>query len=388
MRSSALSKLACGLAAGLILSAAARAQEPIKPCVCVPCGGQVECEKGSTGWCECRSNKCHGGCLRNDRDPRRLAASVLTVIVGEGGQIQPAALQENGPQYAGILKLLLSKQDDEQTYRIEYGPRKIRFVLTAEMASQLGAVAYELQGVAHTGTPSPTPTPKGPDGERQTSFVEAINSNGWVGLLVSGLLFAMWLYFIVVTPQSFMTFAAAERQSRELALRVGKALRDDRIEDVGELSLRFRNSHLARVVNAILQEFLRREASADVPGDEAEANRRVVENAVAVASVELTQGLSGLATVSRVAPWVGLFGLTYGFIFSLASSESPYALTSRPQFVGGLYLAAFGIFIGVGAKLAHTQLSDKVNHLVAEMKNVGGEIAESLLKKRTRRLAT
>lgn len=376
-------------------SAAARAQAYIRPCECLPCGGQIECQPGSTSWCECRDGKCFGGCLRNDPNPRRYAAAVLTVVAGERGEITAEGLQKDPKKYADILGSLLANKQGEQTYRIEYEHRKIGFVFTEHAVEQLSLVVKELQmggpSATPTQTPTRTPTPEEKGDKRQTSVAEAIKSNGWVGLLLNGFLLAMSLYSLVVASQFLLTFSAAGQQSREFAPRVAKALKDDRIEDAIGLSHKFRKSHLAIVVNAALQEFLKREASADTPGDEVEASRRAVENAIAIASAELSQGLSGLATVSRVAPWIGLFGLTYGLIFSLqslTSSESLYDALSRPRLIGGLYMMALGIFVSVGTRLAHSHLSGKVHSFVIEMENVGGEISEYLLKHRTRQLAT
>lgn len=373
------------LAASLFLSAAAGAQEAIKPCVCLPCGGQVECQRGTTGWCECRDGKCHGGCLRNDRDPRRLAASVLTVIVGAGAEIRPEGLMENRGKYAEILGGLLAQREDEQTFRIEYGRRKIGFVFTTEAATQLGSVLYELQGTSTISAPSPSPAPSPlPTNsyEGKSLVGEMIRSNGRLGLLVYGLLLVMGFYSLVVATERHLSYSAARRESLTFAPLVAQALKEDRIGQALDLSQQFRRSHKARVVRSGLLEL--RMVSYN-PRGALEASVSAMYRAVNTQTAELQRRLPGLAAVSRAAPLVGLLGLVIGLFYALQGAASGGAYdgaTGSSHALGGLLALAFGILVGGSAWLAHSRLRKSVDRFALEMKYVAKELKEHLQKTR------
>lgn len=380
-----LIKVAHCLAASLYLSAAAGAQEPIKPCVCLPCGGQIECQRGTTGWCECRDGKCHGGCLRNDRDPRRLAASVLTVIVGEGSEIRPEGLREHRRQYAAILETLLARREDEQTYRIEYGGRKLGFVFSKEAADQLGLVLFELRLNNFSQDPPPTPTPANVPYIGNPIAIKTISSNGPLGVLVLGLLLAMGLYTLVVATERHLTYSAARRESRAFANLVQPVFKEDRIEQALDISHRFRRSHIARVVKSGLVELMSLEAS-DAPRGVIEASVvSAMIRAVNVQAGEFQRRLSGLVAVGRAAPLVGLLGLVIGLFYSFqsAASRGTYNdVADSPHTFGGLFALAFGLIVGLSTRFIYSRLRGRVDDFILEMRDAAQQLTKYLQENR------
>ena len=141
-------------------------------------------------------------------------------------------------------------------------------------------------------------------------------------------LMSMWSFGVMV--DRYIAFSQARKQSREFAPAVAGCLKEGKIEEAISVAEQSKRSHLAKVVEAGLQEFRSQGVSSDLSGEQIESSRRALERAEAIVNAELKRGLSGLATIGATAPFVGLFGTTVGIInaFQGMSSEQTAGLSA------------------------------------------------------------
>src|SRR5258708_9260327 len=125
---------------------------------------------------------------------------------------------------------------------------------------------------------------------------------GWVGGCVAHLRFIESIWSLAVMIDRYLYFAAAGKQSRELAPKVAGALKDSKLEEAIKIADRNKKSHLAEVVTAGLQEF---RASGGAPTENTiESSGRALERAEAIVHAKLKRGLAVLATIGPTAPVV------------------------------------------------------------------------------------
>ena len=211
-----------------------------------------------------------------------------------------------------------------------------------------------------------------------------IHQMGYPALAVVVALLVMSAWSIGVMIDRGIAFSAARKQSRMFAPQVAGALRDGRIDEAIRVAERNKKSHLAKVVTAGLQEFRAHQDSPDIPGEEIEASKRALERAEAITHAELKRGLGGLATIGSTAPFVGLFGTTFGIInaFSgMALTGSGGIAAISAGIAEALITTAFGLFVAVPAVWAYNYFAGKVEGFNVEMDNSSSELLDYFIKK-------
>jgi len=208
---------------------------------------------------------------------------------------------------------------------------------------------------------------------------------GFAARVVVGLLAVMSAWSIGVMIDRYIAFAQARKQSREFAPAVAGCLKEGKIEEAISVAEQNKRSHLAKVVEAGLQEFRAHGISTELAGEQIESSRRACERAEAIVNAELKRGLSGLATIGATAPFVGLFGTTVGIINAFKSMSS--AKTAGLSAVAGgiseaLVTTAFGLFVAVPAVWAFNWFTNKVEAFSIEMTNSSSELMDYFIKQK------
>src|SRR5687767_6768531 len=184
----------------------------------------------------------------------------------------------------------------------------------------------------------------------QMTATEILRHMSWTGLGVMIVLLLMSIYSIAVMLERYLTFNAAAKQSREFVPRVAEMLQSADLDQALKLSQRYRQSHLAVVINSGLQELAsQRSGNADWQMRKA---KRALKRATAIKTAELQRGLSGLATTGSTAPFVGLFGTVIGIIDAFHSMNQQET-TGFSAVAGGiseaLIATAFGLLVAIPA---------------------------------------
>ena len=202
------------------------------------------------------------------------------------------------------------------------------------------------------------------------------------------LLAIMSAWSIGVMIDRYLAFSQARKQSREFAPAVAGCLKEGKIEEAISVAEQNKRSHLAKVVEAGLQEFRAHTVSREIAGEQIESSRRACERADAIVNAELKRGLSGLATIGATAPFVGLFGTTVGIInaFKGMSSEKTAGLSAVAGGISeALVTTAFGLFVAVPAVWAYNWFTNKVEAFGIEMTNSSSELIDYFIKQQSGR---
>jgi biopolymer transport protein ExbB/biopolymer transport protein TolQ len=210
-------------------------------------------------------------------------------------------------------------------------------------------------------------------------------SMGWVARIVFIILVVMSIWSIAIMVERYLTFSAARSQSREFAPKVAMSLKNQKIDEAISLSDKYKKSHLAMVVNAGLQEFRAHQLSSDISGEVVDASKRALQRASAIKIAEFKRGLSGLATIGSTAPFVGLFGTTFGIInafVGMREAESAGISAVAGGIAEALVTTALGLAVAVPAVWLFNYFTSKVENFVVEMDNSSAELIDFFVKQR------
>ena len=218
------------------------------------------------------------------------------------------------------------------------------------------------------------------------SMAEHMGGVAWGVVIV---LFVMSMYSIAVMIERYWTFKKATDQSRAYAPKVATLLNQKKLKEAIDNShtVGVKYSHLAKVLGAGLQEWQYQLESGEAAKDKeaaVDAAKRAVQRASAVNMADLKRGLSGLATIGATAPFVGLFGTTFGIInaFSgMALTGSGGIAAISAGIAEALITTAFGLFVAVPAVWAYNYFQGRVEGFGVEMDNSSSELLDFFIKK-------
>lgn len=222
-------------------------------------------------------------------------------------------------------------------------------------------------------------------GEVGFDLVSMWRQMGVPAKMVVVILFIMSAWSIGVMIDRWFTYSAARKQSREFAPAVAGCLKEGKIEEAISVCEQNKKSHLAKVLITGLQEFEAHQASSEIPGEEIDASKRALQRSAAIVNAELKRGLSGLATIGSVSPFVGLFGTVVGIInaFKGISSEKATGLSAVAGGISeALVTTAFGLLVAIPAVMAFNYFTGKVEAFAVEMDNSSSELVDFFLKRR------
>lgn len=207
---------------------------------------------------------------------------------------------------------------------------------------------------------------------------------GWPARSIAIVLLVMSAWSVGVMMDRWLAFQAARKQSRQFAPIVAGALREGKLDEAIRVAERNKKSHLAKVVNAGLQEFRVHEQSEEIPGDKIEASRRALDRASAIVHAELERGLSGLATIGSTAPFVGLLGTVIGIIDAFREIQGQNG-TGVSAVAGGiseaLVTTALGLTVAIPAVMMFNYFTTKIRAFDVEMDNSSSELVDYFLKR-------
>ncbi|MCU0661735.1 MAG: MotA/TolQ/ExbB proton channel family protein [Myxococcota bacterium] len=208
---------------------------------------------------------------------------------------------------------------------------------------------------------------------------------GIVAKVVVAVLAVMSIFTVAVSVERLVVFGRAQRQSRRYARKAREALENRRYKEACDMALRLKASHVASVIGAALTEFVAAapdgalSQSYDVLG----AVQRAIEKTIARQNAILRRGLSGLATVGSTAPFVGLFGTTFGIInaFQGMAREGGGGLGAIAAGIAeALITTAVGIGVAVVAVLLYNYFTAHIEEMQVDANESGVEVVDLMLK--------
>jgi biopolymer transport protein ExbB len=219
------------------------------------------------------------------------------------------------------------------------------------------------------------------------SLLDIWNHMGFTARSVNFTMLIMSIYSISIMIERYMTFHKTKTQSRSYAPKVAKLLKDGKVQDAIRISStkEVKNSHLAKVLLAGLQEYQYQKESGEGSRDDMmESAHRAIERATALNLTDLKRGLSGLGTVGATAPFVGLFGTVAGIINAfrgMAMTGSGGIGAVSAGIAEALIATAFGLFVAIPAVWAFNYLTTRVEGFTVEMDNSTSELIDYMAKK-------
>lgn len=209
---------------------------------------------------------------------------------------------------------------------------------------------------------------------------------GVIAKLVVAVLAIMSIFTVAVSVERLIVFFRARKESRRYALAVRETLERHDYKAACEMAAKYRTSHVAKVIGAALKEFLA--AAPDGALSEAYdvlgAVQRTIEKTIQRQNAVMRRGLAGLATVGSTAPFVGLFGTTFGIInsFQGMAKEGGGGLGAIAAGIAeALITTAVGIGVAVVAVLLYNYFTSRIEEMQVDANESSLEVVDLLLKK-------
>lgn len=205
------------------------------------------------------------------------------------------------------------------------------------------------------------------------------------GVIVTLALMSMASFAIVL--ERLWTFRQARRQSCRYAPEVARLLKQGKWHAAIETSTgaAVRDSHLAPVLAAGLVEWAEQAGRPADPDTALDATREALRHAAVEALAALRRRLPSLATIGSTAPFVGLFGTTFGIINCFASMGLTGASGLGAISAGiseALITPAFGLFVAIPALWAYNSFLARVEQMGLEIDRTSHELVSFLRKQR------
>src|SRR5256714_11609527 len=216
------------------------------------------------------------------------------------------------------------------------------------------------------------------------SPTQLFNSMNWSAKTVVILMLFMSIFSIWVMVERYITFQKAKNQSLKLLGALSNVLTRGDYAQAIDISKKYKDSHLAKVISAGLLEFeaARRDKRTVDPEVPVEAARQGMDRTAMITIAELKENLGVLATIGATAPFVGLFGTVLGIIHAfekMATSGGGIASVSA-GIAEALMTTAFGLFVAIPAVWAYNYFQNRIDRFTVEMSNSGSEMSIFLMK--------
>lgn len=206
---------------------------------------------------------------------------------------------------------------------------------------------------------------------------------GIIAKLVVLVLGIMSVVTLAITVERLITYARANKQSRAFAMAIKELLAKRQFAEAREQASRFQGSHIAPVIRSGLNEYIEVRAASNKELDLREALTDAITRASERQMAMMRKGLAALATVGSTAPFVGLFGTTFGIInsFQGMAKEGGGGLGSIAAGIAeALLTTAVGIGVAIVAVLIYNYFTAKVEGFEVDAHESAGEVVAFLMR--------
>ncbi len=216
------------------------------------------------------------------------------------------------------------------------------------------------------------------------SFTHLWSTMGGLAKAVVIVLIIMSVYSLWVMVERALVYRRARREAITLLTALANLLTRSAYAEAIEVTKKFRNCHLAKVIAAGLLEFeTTRRGKHEIDGEVAvEAARQSMDRTSLITASEFRDNLGVLATVGATAPFVGLFGTVIGIInaFGKMASEGGGLASVSAGISEALVTTAAGLLVALPAVWAYNYFQNRVDRFTVEMSNSGSEMSMYFMK--------
>jgi biopolymer transport protein ExbB/biopolymer transport protein TolQ len=218
----------------------------------------------------------------------------------------------------------------------------------------------------------------------ELNFAAIWSQSSIIGRGVFVLMAIMSVYSLWVIVERFIVYSQAKNQSLKLIGSLSNILTRSAYQEAIDVTKKYKNSHLAKVIAAGLLEFEagRRDKRNHNIDTIVEAARQGMDRTAMITVAELKENLGVLATIGATAPFVGLFGTVLGIIGAfegMAKSGGGIASVSA-GIAEALVATAGGLGVAIPAVWAFNYYQNRVDRFTVEMSNSGSEMSIYFMK--------
>lgn len=211
-------------------------------------------------------------------------------------------------------------------------------------------------------------------------LVEIWNHMSVLARSIAFFLLLMMIASLGVVIERFWAFSKQNRATRAFVAGAAPLLKDWKLGKLEELATKHKVSPLAALfqrMTAKYQDALTRDGSlTPVELARGEAERRMEKT-----SADLRRGMSILASVGSVAPFVGLLGTVVGIMGTfavMASSDSAGMTAVMTGISEALVETAFGLMVAIPAVLFYNYLTGRVAAIELALNGSIGELLDEM----------
>jgi biopolymer transport protein ExbB len=211
-------------------------------------------------------------------------------------------------------------------------------------------------------------------------IVEIVRQMDVFALAVTATLILMAMASMAVFVERLWVLARSRRRSRSFAHAAAKLLERRAHEELAAVAAQHRGSHLTTLLVAGLRAY---HAGVAKPGHVApvELARRELERRAEAISSDVRRGMSVLASVGSVAPFVGLLGTVISIIaaFQGIAAEGSGGLGAVSAGIAeALVVTALGLVVAIPSVLAFNFLNTRADGLLLALDRARGELVDHL----------
>lgn len=215
----------------------------------------------------------------------------------------------------------------------------------------------------------------------QFNVVEMWQHMGIPAVVVAVVLLAMGLASLTVFIERLVTLRRSRAASRIFARTLGTKVQAGQFEALLADAEQHKHSHLARTVRACLSTFRHTMQTPDMSGLSAfDRTQQSMERFMEETGTELRRGLSILASVGSVAPFVGLLGTVLGIISAfqgIAATGSGGLSSVSAGISEALVETALGLSVAIPAVLAFNYLSTRIAREEIGLQHASSHVLEA-----------
>lgn len=206
-------------------------------------------------------------------------------------------------------------------------------------------------------------------------------SMGIASKIIAFCLVLMAIASIAVVVERMIAITRSNAETRRFVKEAGPLLDSWDTEGLVKVSDRYRVSVLARLVGSAMRRFMRAESEPDGNLSPVELARREVARKREALSADLRRGLSVLASVGSVAPFVGLLGTVVGIISAfqgIATTGSGGLGAVSAGISEALIETALGLTVAIPSVLFFNYLTGKISAVEAALERSSSELLDDM----------
>jgi biopolymer transport protein ExbB/TolQ len=223
-------------------------------------------------------------------------------------------------------------------------------------------------------------------GHDSFSAVELFRNASIANKFIIVILFILLAYQIYVTVERFVTYAQSNAASDKFLKLFMDTLRRGDFEAAKRAATTHNKSHIALVLKHGLDIFqYEKQLKTMNPNHDA---IQPVERAIARGTAEvlelLKKGMSGLATIGALAPFIGLLGTVIGIIkvFSDLKTKGAGDINALAGSIGeALATTALGLVVAIPAVWIYNLLTNKQDVVVTNINNAASQMIDEFIRR-------